>query len=89
MGVNHILIGVAVYLLLGIVFLGIFDLVTQRIHTKFTQAVSDTQQRLGASGNYVGNRASACLFVITMWLFWPMVFIGALTDKKGEERKNG
>jgi len=77
-----ILQGVAVYILLGGISLAIFDLVTKRISTKFTQATSETQHRLAASGNYVGGKLAFTLFLGAMWLFWPVVFIGALTDKK-------
>lgn len=82
MGMNPILVGVITYLLLGIILLAIFDLVTKRIRSKFTQATSETQSRLAASGNYVGGKLAAVLFLGATWLFWPMVFIGAVTDKK-------
>ncbi len=82
MGINEILLGAIVYLLLGVIFLAAFDLVTKRIRSKFIQATSETQNRLATSGNYVGSRTAACLFVGATWLFWPVVFIGALTDKK-------
>ena len=82
MGLNTILTGVVVYLLLGIILLAIFDLATQRIRSKFVQATSETQSRMVASGNYVGSRLASILFIGALWLFWPLVFIGALTDKK-------
>jgi len=82
MGLNPVLLGVIIYLLLGIVSLAIFDLVTKRLSTKFTQATSETQSRLAASGNYVGGKLAFVLFLGATLLFWPMVFIGAITDKK-------
>lgn len=82
MGLNPILTGVVVYLLLGVILLAIFDLATKRIRSKLTQATSETQSKLAMSGNYVGGRLASVLFLGTMWLFWPMVFVGALTDKK-------
>ena len=79
---NPILIGISIYLSLGAVLLAIFDLATKRIRSKFTQATSETQSRLLASGNYVSSRLASVLFLSAMWLFWPIVFIGAITDKK-------
>lgn len=87
MGINPGVIGLAVYLLLGIVSLVVFDLATKRIRSKFTQATSETQSRLAASGNFVGRNVASILFLGAMWLFWPIVFVGivfveALTDKE-------
>ena len=81
MGINPVLGGILAYLLLGVALLAIFDLATKRIRTKFTQATSETQSKLATSGNYVGSRLASVLFLGAMWLFWPMVFVGALTDK--------
>jgi hypothetical protein len=75
------------YLTLGAILLLIFDLLTKRIRSKFSCATKETQTRLLASGNYVGGRASSVLFIGALWLFWPAVFIGAITDKK--ENTNG
>ena len=82
MGLDSALFGVVIYLALGAVLLAIFDLATKRIRSKFTQATSETQSRLVASGNYVGGRMASVLFLGAMWLLWPMVFIGALTDRQ-------
>lgn len=82
MGLNLILTSVVVYISLGIILLVIFDLATKRIRSKFTQATNETQSRLVVSGSYVGNKLASALFLGAMWLFWPMVFIGALTDRK-------
>ena len=84
MEVNLIVIGAIIYFSLGAALLTIFDLATKRIRSKFTQATSETQSRLAASGNYVGGKLASVLFLGTMWLFWPMVFVGTLTDKKGD-----
>ena len=82
MGLNPVLIGVIVYLLLGVSLLVIFDLLTRRIRSKFVQATSETQHKLAVSGNYVNSKTAAILFLGATLLFWPMVFIGAITDKK-------
>ena len=89
MGMNPVLLGVIIYLLLGVVLLGIFDVLTKRIRSKFVQSTSETQQRLIASGSFVGTKSSACLFIGAMWLFWPLVFVGALTGElTGEKEGN-
>src|SRR3972149_4860114 len=74
--------GVGIYLLLGLIALGIFDRTTKRIRNKLATAATETQSRLIASGTFVGNRMATILFIGAMWLFWPAVFIGVLTDKK-------
>lgn len=87
MGMNPVIVVVAMYLLLGIMLLVVFDLATKRIRSKFTQATSETQSKLAASGSYVGSKLASVLFLGAMWLFWPMVFIGALTDRT--DKKEG
>lgn len=82
MGINSIIVGFIIYLLLGFMLLAVFDLATRRIRSKFAQSTSETQSRLVASGNYVSSKLAFVLFLGAMWLFWPMVFIGAVTDKK-------
>ena len=88
MGLNSVLFGVIVYLLLGIILLLLFDLVTKRIRSKLVQATSETQSKLAASGNYVGGKLASVLFLGATLLFWPMVFIGALTDKPGKKEES-
>ena len=75
--------GIGIYLLIGGIALVIFDAITKRIRHKMTSAVVDTQNRLVASGNPVGNRVAAVLLFWATWLFWPVVFIGAITKPKG------
>ena len=84
MGLNPVVVVTACYLLLGAGLLILFDAVTKRIRTKLTQAVCETQSRLFTAGNYVGSTVAFFIFLGAMWLFWPMVFIGALTDKTGK-----
>lgn len=81
---NRALSIVVIYLSLGIILLAIFDITTGRIRSKFMRATKETQLRLATSGSYVGNKLASAVFLVAMWLFWPMVFIGALTDKKGD-----
>ncbi len=83
MGMSPILLGFVIYLLVGAILLAIFDLATKRIRSKLVQATSEAQSRLVASGNYVGSKLASALFLGALWLFWPTVFIGVLTDRKG------
>ncbi len=84
---NPILLGFIIYFLVGVLFLIVFDTVTKRIRSKFSQATKETQTRLLASNNYIGHKTSVCLFICALWVFWPAVLIGAITDKK--ESDNG
>jgi hypothetical protein len=77
-----ILVTVIGYLAAGAVFLCLFDILTKRIRSKLEVATAETQQRLMESGNPVGSDMARTLLIVTMWLFWPFVLLGALTDKK-------
>ncbi len=90
MNIGIILIGFAIYLLLGIVFLILFDLKTKRIRSKLNRASMETQQILIQSGNYVNTKVATYVFIVVMWLFWVAVVIGAMTDKKeGSNEQKG
>lgn len=82
-----IYVGIGIYLLLGLIALGIFDIATKRIRNKLTSAAAETQNQLITSGNFVGSRTATILLIGAMWLLWPAVFVGALTDRK--ETTNG
>jgi len=74
----NILYGVATYFILGLVVLIVFDAITTRIRTKIRGASYDTMDRLASSGTVVGRRTSLILLVTAIWVFWPVVIIGAL-----------
>lgn len=77
-----ILIGISIYLVIGVIALCVFDCITKRLRRKLTIATAETQNSMAASGTPVGNRTAAVLLVGAIWLFWPVMFIGVLTDKK-------
>lgn len=73
-----------IYFLMGIVFLGTFDIITHRIRIKFRTATAETQIKLATATTptFIGERAAAIIFGIALWLFWPAVFVGVITDRK-------
>lgn len=73
------------YLVAGIVALFLFDRITGRIRSKFSQSSLDAQSALIGSGNYVNTKTAKVILAGAIWLFWPAVFLGALTDKKEDD----
>lgn len=84
---------IALYLVVGMGVLILFDLITGRLRRNFRQCTTDAQSRLTNSGNYIGDKWAAVLFFGAMWLFWPFVLIGAIADriggKNGKRLQNG
>ena len=80
----NILIGIVFYLIIGAIVLAIFDMVTRRIQTKLDASAAETQSRMVNAGTYMSSRSSKILFTALMWLFWPVVLLGAATEKKGD-----
>ena len=83
------LLAVAAYFVFGAVLLSIFDMMTGRIRPKLAASALETQSRLITSGNYIGSKAATVLFLGIMYLFWPMVFVGALIDLFKKEDSRG
>lgn len=82
------IVWVVLYFLLGIVSLGLLDLVTKRLRTGLQGATDDTQSRLLAHGNYVASKQATILFLGAMLLLWPMVFVGIVKAKLVPRRDN-
>lgn len=75
---------VALYLVVGMGALVLFDLLTRRrIRRKLDSATCETQDILARSGNPVRLKTAKVIFFGAMWLFWPMVLVGALSEKLG------
>ena len=74
--------GIGIYLLIGLLALGVFDVATKPIRNKLTNASVETQTQLTAAGNPVNTQTASILLIGALWLFWPMVFIGILTDRR-------
>jgi len=83
-----ILIGIGVYLGLGLIALIVLDLKTKRVRTRIVTASQDAQSKMWGTGNFVGSKTAMGLTVITLWLFWVVAIFGALTKPK-QERPDG
>ncbi len=75
---DTIMIAIALYLLVGLVSLVVFDLFTRRIQRRITGAMLETQTKLAASGNLVGSKMALAVTLFAIWVFWPLVFYAAL-----------
>ncbi len=81
------LVIIGLYLTLGIMALGSFDLVTGNIRRNLGEATADTQVRVSSSGSYIGLKTSRILIIAIAWLFWPLVLIGAVAKGKEDGSK--
>lgn len=68
------------YFLVGIIALGLFDIVTGRLRRNWNRAVVETMTRMSEAGAGLSARVCAVLFAVVMWIFWPVVLIGAAQD---------
>ena len=82
MGVVYGLIG---YLALGAVLLLLFNLLTGRLSKNLPNSSTDAQQKLIMSGNYVNRKSAGILLLGSMWLLWPIVFVGALLPQRKDK----
>lgn len=78
-----ILIGFGIYLLLGIIAIGLLDLLTGRVRKRLKLASYETQGKMVASGSLVGVKTAYILTLLALWLFYPIAIYGAITGKKG------
>ncbi len=85
------------YLGVGAVALCLFDHWTKRIRSKLVGKSVEAQSMIASSdillpgsistgGTYVGSKTALVILIAATWLFWPAVFIGALTDKKEDKQ---
>ena len=75
---------VTTYLLLGILFLVVFDIITHRLRDRLTQVTYDAQVATANSGSYVRHGAMKIIVVVIMWVFWVGVLVNALLPDKKE-----
>jgi len=73
---------IGIYLLTGIVALGLLDLFTGRIRRKLKSASYQAQAKLAASGSLVGIKMAMILTLIALWIFWVVAIYGAISNKK-------
>ncbi len=80
-----VLVVLAGYFGIGLLALGILDILTNRVRTKLQSASLETQSKLAITGNFVGNKSSMLLVLGALWLFWPVAIYGALTPSKEDK----
>ncbi len=91
---------IAVYLALGALFLILFNLRTHRIKRNLDDAVAEAQVKItnasmtfngmaGPAGQMppviAGKKVIVVLLLLASWLTWPLVLIGYIKSKRGEE----
>ena len=75
-----------IYFIGGLLALLVFDLITKgRIRSNMPMAGTQAQIRMAEANNPIGPKAGMAMMLVITWLFWPMVLIGAATDKKGDD----
>jgi len=72
------------YFVGGLVILFIFDLLTKRIRNNMQMAGTQAQIRMAEANNPISPRIGLIMMLVLIWLFWPLVLIGAATDTKGD-----
>lgn len=72
---------VAGYFAVGVVALAILDLLTGRVRGRLKKASWETQNKLVASGSFVGTKMAMVFTVIALLIFWPIAIYGAISSK--------
>ena len=75
---------IGIYLLSGVVAIGLLDLITGRIRHKLKDASFQTQTKLINTGFFVGLKVAMVVISIVLWIFWPVAIYGAVSEKIGE-----
>jgi hypothetical protein len=78
-----VFLGLGIYFAVGVLALGLLDLLTKRIRRRILDASLEAQAQLLVSGSSVGYKEAVVLTVAALWLFWPTAIYAALTDRKG------
>jgi len=69
----------AIYLLVGVAAVGVFDLLTKRVRRRLAAAADKTRITLIVAGfGDVGARAGVVALLAVIVLFWPALFYGVL-----------
>jgi hypothetical protein len=77
---------IAVYFIIGLLVLILFELITKRISTKLTSAGVQAQITMAEAGNPIGRKVGVILMAVLTWVAWPMVLVGAATKVNEEEK---
>ena len=66
------------YLVAGIIALGLLDLITGMIRKRLRDMSYDTQSKLIDSGSLVGPKTAIFVTVLILWIFWPLAIYSAI-----------
>lgn len=70
-----------IYLVMGLLLLGIFDLLTGRIRRNWDKTVLQFMGDSAQQGLSLNAKQYKAVFLTILWLFWPGVFIVAINEK--------
>ena len=77
-----------IYFVGGLLVLLVFDLITKgRIRSNMPMAGTQAQIRMAEANNPIGPKAGMVMMLVITWLSWPMVLIGAVTDKEDDSEQ--
>jgi len=69
----------------GLLALLVFDLLTKRLRTRLRSSALETQIKMSEANVFLGVKTGIATFLIVTILFWPAVFIGAITEKGDQD----
>lgn len=69
---------ILIYLVVGLLIIGIAELVRKIISTSITIAATETQSRLLRRGQPVGTKTSVVITLLAVWLAWPALLYGVI-----------
>ena len=71
-----ILTTIGIYLLTGLVVLGLWDLVTGKIRKRLKDASAETQMVMMSTAQIpVGRKKAMVITLLALWIYWPAAFI--------------
>ncbi len=82
-----LLVVIAIYLCAGLVALSVLELTTKRISRKLVSAAVETQEKLLATGNLVGQKTAITIVSAALLLFWPTAIYAAIHDHICDKRE--
>jgi len=88
-----ILEAIALYFAIGLIALGLLDLITGRVRKRLREASYDTQDKLLGTGQVVGEKTALLLTIGALLLFWWLAVysavIGAVSKGGSDSEQEG
>ncbi len=81
------IVAASIYFGVGMLALGLLDLLTGRIRNRLTIAAAEAREKLAATGLLVGVKEAVLLTLGASWLFWPLVIFSALFGNSNGKKK--